>query len=358
MALILVIFDLSAIVLQATAFCANFLSIEMGIVGKTSVGSIFGDVSTGEWLLPFSIALLSLSYWENFVKHDSIFPFIRCMAKLRQNLPKSRSKVYTVVSVWKISLYLSAMFLFTSTRMPLKDFLAPEPFGAKAIKVTVWRSSDKVSDADLKFTLNKDILNISTDVDRLFDVETRKGYSTPSYSNQKRTSRRPLIIDLKRVIGVNSTTKSPKRLKRHQNDNNNNPKEDRVVKIFYTTPFDALKLSIFQIFTTFLCYQSAKFACKIKLQQISFALPIVLSTPATVIFLLLVCQSRQANKCLLTDYLPYELFWQCSKEFSGGIGSFLLSPQSYLWLMWFISELWVTCYIWCPKCERLASAHR
>ncbi|EJW72659.1 hypothetical protein WUBG_16436 [Wuchereria bancrofti] len=48
------------------------------------------------------------------------------------------------------------------------------------------------------------------------------------------------------------------------------------------------------------------------LQRTCFALPVVLSVPATVAVLLVMCRKRYIDPCHLTNFFPKELFWRCN----------------------------------------------
>ncbi|KAK6046965.1 hypothetical protein COOONC_15531, partial [Cooperia oncophora] len=52
-----------------------------------------------------------------------------------------------------------------------------------------------------------------------------------------------------------------------------------------------------------------------------------------------------------------ELFWKCFSSYSS-FTAFLSSPQSWIWLSWFISQCWITVHLWTPKHERLARSEK
>uniref|UniRef100_A0A1I8EVD1 chitin synthase n=1 Tax=Wuchereria bancrofti TaxID=6293 RepID=A0A1I8EVD1_WUCBA len=62
--------------------------------------------------------------------------------------------------------------------------------------------------------------------------------------------------------------------------------DDYVELNQYTTSFDALWIVLIQAIAVILTYHTSKFACKVMLQRTCFALPVVLSVPATVAVLL------------------------------------------------------------------------
>lgn len=70
-----------------------------------------------------------------------------------------------------------------------------------------------------------------------------------------------------------------------------------------TMAYDALWLVIFQFGAVFVCYHSSKFACKVMMQRMGFALPMALSVPVTVLLLSTNCRMRQKDSCYGTNVL-------------------------------------------------------
>uniref|UniRef100_A0A914Y9X1 chitin synthase n=1 Tax=Panagrolaimus superbus TaxID=310955 RepID=A0A914Y9X1_9BILA len=95
------------------------------------------------------------------------------------------------------------------------------------------------------------------------------------------------------------------------------------------------------------------------MQRMGFALPIALTVPATVFFLATTCERRQADACHMTSILTKELFWQCKAHPSGVYSwGFWSEPQTWIWLAWLGSQLWITIHLWTPKHERLARSEK
>jgi len=133
-------------------------------------------------------------------------------------------------------------------------------------------------------------------------------------------------------------------------------RDDVVVKYFYTTPYDAVWVSMIAACAGFFCYQCAKFACKICIQRLAFALPLNLCVPVIVFVLNAMCLHRLQDSCYFTNVLPYELFWKCPSIAS--VHDLITRPQTWFWLLWLLAQIWVTIHIWMPKCERLADTDR
>ena len=120
-----------------------------------------------------------------------------------------------------------------------------------------------------------------------------------------------------------------------------------------TTPFIVLS---FQIVSSCLAYNFGKFACKICIQGFSFALPMVLTTPVVVSLLFAACGLREGDGCVLKGSLPDYLYWQCpGTDF---LNDFNFNQHAWIWLVWFLSQTWVTIHIWSPQNERLASREK
>ncbi|VDK53649.1 unnamed protein product [Anisakis simplex] len=93
------------------------------------------------------------------------------------------------------------------------------------------------------------------------------------------------------------------------------------------------------------------------MQRIGFALPMLLTVPATVFVLSSMCQERDSDSCYLTWLLSKELFWNCQGR-TGSLKELMLSPQTWIWLCWLISQFWITIHLWMPKHERLAKTEK
>ncbi|PIO61082.1 hypothetical protein TELCIR_17404 [Teladorsagia circumcincta] len=82
-----------------------------------------------------------------------------------------------------------------------------------------------------------------------------------------------------------------------------------------------------------------------------------LAVPTTVFVLSTTCTFRSADSCHMTNTLTKELFWKCFSSYSS-FTVFLSSPQTWIWLSWFISQCWITVHLWTPKHERLARSEK
>lgn len=53
------------------------------------------------WLIPVSIFLISLGWWENYICANSPFPFIKALGKVKQKFEATRYFTYIFVSTCK-----------------------------------------------------------------------------------------------------------------------------------------------------------------------------------------------------------------------------------------------------------------
>ncbi|XP_035215199.1 chitin synthase chs-2-like isoform X2 [Stegodyphus dumicola] len=115
-------------------------------------------------------------------------------------------------------------------------------------------------------------------------------------------------------------------------------------------------VALIQIMASLLCYVFGKFACKICIQGFSFAFPISLTIPVCISMLIAACGVRTEDMCFFEDILPKYLFWTCPQ--GNFFQDFISSQYAWIWLLWLLSQTWVTVHIWTPKCERLASTEK
>ena len=119
------------------------------------------------------------------------------------------------------------------------------------------------------------------------------------------------------------------------------------------TPF---KVLLIQMSAAYLAYIFGKFACKICIQGFSFAFPVNLTIPVVVSLLISACGLRDGDSCVFQGSIPDYLYWQCpGPDF---LEDFLSNEHAWIWLLWLLSQTWVTLHIWSPQNERLASTEK
>ena len=129
--------------------------------------------------------------------------------------------------------------------------------------------------------------------------------------------------------------------------------EIETIFSYHQTP---IYVFLIQSFASFFCFILGKFACKILIQGFSYAFPVNLTIPVTISLLIAFCGLRIGNPCMFTDAIPAYLYWDCPN------GDFLTevitNQYAWMWLLWLLSQTWITLHIWTPKCERLAHTEK
>ena len=109
---------------------------------------------------------------------------------------------------------------------------------------------------------------------------------------------------------------------------------------------------VFQVVASWFAFCFGLYACKIVIQKASFASSLSLVVPASLTLLWIACDKRKENACFLKDYIPY-LYWECPVEDS--MYEFIFDEYAWIWIVWWLSQIWITRHIFNPKCGRLAS---
>ncbi|XP_046809276.1 chitin synthase chs-2 [Lucilia cuprina] len=118
-----------------------------------------------------------------------------------------------------------------------------------------------------------------------------------------------------------------------------------------------LYILLIQVASSYLCYIFGKFACKIKIQEFSYALPLSLATPLAVAATVALTWVRETDVCSLDKYIPNYLSFKASTSLGFGHDAwsfFNVVAKDYLWiwLLWWLSQLWITNHIWRPKNDK------
>ncbi|EEC06403.1 chitin synthase, putative [Ixodes scapularis] len=119
--------------------------------------------------------------------------------------------------------------------------------------------------------------------------------------------------------------------------------DDLTISMSQWTP---LRVAAIQVISSLLCYASAKFACKIRIQRFSFAFPIFLSVPVTLFLFYAACEFQTGSVCFLDNYLPKYLYWRCPED---SFLQFIKVQHGWLWFAWFLSQTWIAAHVWMPK---------
>ncbi|CAI4232245.1 unnamed protein product [Auanema sp. JU1783] len=343
--LILVIIDIAAIGAQSSGFWAFPMFIP--------------NLERHSFAIPVSLTLISLAWWQNFVHTESVFPPVKALANFASRLSERRSKTYAFVSLWKMCIYVTCMFLFMSSRMRVDDLLQKDPFGEKLITITGHTMNQ---------TLINKFLNRMSSLQQPEDVMMTN--SRPTTKKPWNPDEGPAVVDTDeyrhRVKRNDDNIPPPASQKLNEIEEEEDEEDlpsaynifDNYVELnLFTSPYDALWIVLVQVSAVFICYHSSNFACKVMMQRMGFALPMALSVPATVLVLSSTCSLRNDEPCHMTNALTKELFWKCFSNYNS-LSDFILSPQTWIWLTWLGSQIWITIHLWTPKHERLARSEK
>ena len=245
------------------------------------------------WTTAVAILLISFGWWENYVDRRSKSKLIKKLAGVKERLSRTRYFTYMFVSFLKICIFFSSMMLFLY-------FNGTPPAAVFTEFTTAFRGH---------------VLNV-----------------TEVHANFQDNGGSPLTADLpsaqllKEIIEIRSNPSAP------------------------------IYVLLIQIIAAYLAYVIGKFACKIVVQGFSYAFPVIMTVPLTVIGLIAGCGLRNEDSCYFRETLPDYLYWECP----GGdfLGDFITNQHAWIWIFWLLSQTWITFHIWIPKCERLAPTEK
>lgn len=108
--------------------------------------------------------------------------------------------------------------------------------------------------------------------------------------------------------------------------------------------------------TSLVCYLSATFACQILIQGFSFAFPINLTVPVTLSGLIAMCGVYVKDECAFYGTIPGYLFFNTPNYYD--LNDFIGRQYSWIWLIWLLSQTWVTIHAWNPCNERVSTVEK
>jgi len=107
--------------------------------------------------------------------------------------------------------------------------------------------------------------------------------------------------------------------------------------------------------TSLICYFFARSSAKIRIQQVCYSIPLVISTPLMFGLMVGGCELWNSNPCVYTtSELAGYLMYKCYRVNS--IEDTWYHQMWFLFPIWWLSQLWIVWHIWFPKCARLATA--
>ncbi|XP_008481027.1 chitin synthase chs-2-like, partial [Diaphorina citri] len=72
--------------------------------------------------------------------------------------------------------------------------------------------------------------------------------------------------------------------------------------------------------------------------------------------LITMCGLRNDDPCFFQNSIPDYLFFVSPSIYF--LDDFILKQHAWVWLLWLLSQTWITLHIWTPKCERLATTEK
>ncbi|XP_057328109.1 chitin synthase chs-2 isoform X1 [Microplitis mediator] len=113
---------------------------------------------------------------------------------------------------------------------------------------------------------------------------------------------------------------------------------------------------LIQIVGSYFTYIVGKFGCKILIQPFSYAFPVSLTIPVLISLLITACGLRNGDPCFFHGTIPDYLFYESPPPYF--LNDFISKQYAWVWLLWLLSQTWITLHIWTPKCERLAATEK
>ena len=115
----------------------------------------------------------------------------------------------------------------------------------------------------------------------------------------------------------------------------------------YLVPF------VVHVVSSCMCFVTARIACKVLMQGLGFALPLVFSTPVTFLVLLVASYKAQFEHItIFRGVLANFFYWD------GFRANSVVLTICMGFLVYWLSHMWIVQHIWSPKLERLAKNER
>ncbi|KAH8270404.1 hypothetical protein KR018_009670, partial [Drosophila ironensis] len=137
-----------------------------------------------------------------------------------------------------------------------------------------------------------------------------------------------------------------------------NASPPRVQFSMQSSPNAVVYALALQVGAAYLCHIFGKFACKIKIQVFSYALPLSLAGPVTVCMATVLAQLRAADPCALHGLLPDYLTVQALGGNMEELGQRSLDLALWLWPLWWLAQVWTCLHIWQPHNDKNAATEK
>ena len=117
---------------------------------------------------------------------------------------------------------------------------------------------------------------------------------------------------------------------------------------------DWLAVAAIQVVVGVAAFYLSDLAVKGHMQMACFTLPLFLSTPAVFGVLTWACESCDSTFIISSDY---SYFFNCYHGYDGFSDS-IFSTFFYIGAVWWVSQVWISRYVWSPTIERLAKSDK
>lgn len=294
------------------------------------------------WLIPVAILLASFGWWENYVNPKSSFSLIKNLAKTKEKLRKARYATYKYISIWKIVIMFLSML---AVRYIIDGQFLPI---ISNFKLIFHQHSILVTKVKLDLNQQATAPNLPPSI-----PQATSGAATATNQQQSAQATAAAAAAASMMAGID---------------------DDPI--FLSSQPHVVVYVICIQILSAWLCYVFGKFACRICIQRFSFAFPLSLTIPLSMPLSILACGIHFEARCFFNSRLPTYLFWTCHKmPFASALsnqtpallGEPTVEPSllnnfinihSFMWIIWLVSQAWITVHIWMPRCERLATTDK
>ncbi|XP_040570244.1 chitin synthase chs-2 isoform X2 [Lepeophtheirus salmonis] len=129
--------------------------------------------------------------------------------------------------------------------------------------------------------------------------------------------------------------------------------DKEYMALLQTSPSFPFWVLAVQILSSLITYGISVFVCKVRMEQLIFALPLSLTSPFLLNAIFIFCGMKVQDPCSTNDFFPRYVFFQCPSM--NNTITYIMENQIWFWFLWFASQLWITKHIWKSATIRLAS---
>lgn len=283
--------------------------------------------------LPLALLLISMSYWENYVEGDiTIFGKTINFKSWKKLLHHSRGQLYIFVSIWKVLLVVAFAIL-----------LQPGfKFNMSYTHSAVVNSTDTVDLPETAIHHTSGQSQSTTMAERLVrrNAENETVNVTVSMKTHEINVVTKVPADILVTQPVENTTRE---------ETINQSAMAEILQIYFSP--ETLKhlqeygVLYLQITSNIVLGYFGSTACTLCMQLIGFSLPLSLTTPISIVVVVLQCQF---------EFLPTGTFVWIGVESDSNMWILHLAWLGVIWL----SEIYITSHVWFPGNGRMENIDR